>query len=537
MKSLRTKITFVTICVITIAIIVVSSLSVFFIRNTEHKKSDQLLLLLADTGKENLDYYFDSVQRSVEKVSKYANSVLRIESDEELEASSEEIREFFEETAYKTNGVFTYYFRIDPEVSKNVKGFWYTNLDDTGFVEHEVTDITKYDTSDTTKLVWFTVPKNEKKPIWISPYFTDTLNLKVISYNYPITYAGRFIGVIGIEIDYTIMANQINGIKLFENGYAFLSDDRGNLFYHPKIDLSEQTEPLTAPKGVASETTFFTYSYEGIKKEAAWKLLKNGMRLNVAVPLSEMEGDWQKLIINIIIVSFEVLIISTLFLMLYTRRISKPLKQLTEAAEQVDNGNYDYELKYEKDDELGKLTKTFKVLSGHMKDNISNLNKQVFVDSLTQVKNKAAYLEYVNKIEERIKNKEQFDFSIGVFDCNDLKKVNDLYGHDKGDIYLKVTASVLSQVFKNGYVYRIGGDEFAVILENDDFDNKDNLFIKLENTITRNNSEFEEVWKRVNVAYGFASYDPSVDRNTDEVMRRADKLMYDDKLIKKKKNN
>ena len=535
MKSLRTKITFVTICVITLAIIVVSSLSVFFIRNTEHKKSDQFLLLLADTGKENLDYYFDSVQRSVEKVSKYANSVLKINNDEALETSMEDIREFFETTAYKTNGVFTYYFRIDPEVSSNVKGFWYTNLDDTGFKEQKVTDITKYDTSDTSKLVWFTVPKNEKKPIWISPYFTDGLNLKVISYNYPITYGGRFIGVIGIEIDYTIMANQVNGITLFDDGYAFLSDDRGNLFYHPKIDLSNTSESIEAPKGVNSSTTYYTYEYQGVKKEAVWKPLRNGMRINVSVPVSEMEGDWQKLILNIVIVSFEVLIISTLFLLLYTRKISKPLKRLAEAAEQVDNGNYDYELKYEKDDELGKLTKTFKDLSAHVKDNITNLNKQVFVDSLTQVKNKAAYIEYMNKIEDRIIKGEHFDFSIGIFDCNDLKKINDLYGHDKGDTYLKITASVLLQVFQHGYVYRIGGDEFAVILENDDFYNKDNLFTKLENTISRNNSEHEDIWDRVNVAYGFAEYDPLIDRNADEVMRRADKLMYDDKLIKKNK--
>ncbi len=56
MHSLRTKITMLTTCITVIAVVVVTVLSVVFIRNTEHRKSDQLLLLLCETGERNLDY-------------------------------------------------------------------------------------------------------------------------------------------------------------------------------------------------------------------------------------------------------------------------------------------------------------------------------------------------------------------------------------------------------------------------------------------------------------------------------------------------
>ena len=530
MKSLRTKLTFITICVVALTIVIVSSLSVFFIRNTEAKKSDQILLLISETGKRNLDYYFDSVQKSVDNVAKYANANFTGTDDASLESNMEDLRLYFETIAYKTNGVYTYYYRIDPEISENVKGFWYTNLDGTGFKEHEVTDITQYDTLDTSKLVWFTVPKNERKPIWIAPYITDNLDKRVISYNEPVIYRGQFIGVIGIEIDYTVLANQVNRIKVFENGYAFLSDSEGKVIYHPYIDVTTLVEPLYVPK---TDLTFYKYKYNGIAKEAAWEQLLNGMRINITVPENEVEGDWQTLILNIIIVSIEVLIISSLFIMLYTRKISKPLKQLTEAAEQIDNGNFDYELKYDKDDELGRLTKTFKVLSSHMKDNISNLNKQVFVDSLTQVKNKLAFEEVKKNLDNRIIKKEQLEFSFGIFDCNDLKKINDIYGHDKGDICLKTASKCLNHIFS--HVYRIGGDEFAVLLENDDYYEKDNLLEKLKKSISKINSSTENEWEKINIAYGFTSYDANNDRDADEVLRRADKLMYDDKVLKKNK--
>ena len=65
MHSLRTKIATLTVCITVIAVVVVSMLSVMFIRRTERGKSNQLLLLLCETGERNLDYYFDSVEKSV----------------------------------------------------------------------------------------------------------------------------------------------------------------------------------------------------------------------------------------------------------------------------------------------------------------------------------------------------------------------------------------------------------------------------------------------------------------------------------------
>ena len=181
MKSLRTKITIMTLCVVIIAVTVVTVLSVFFIRKTEQRKSDQLLLLLCETGEKNLDYYFNSVQKSVAKVAAFVEADLNGLDDENFSRHMETVNDYFEEMAYRTNGVLTYYYRVDPEASSTVKGFWYTNLDGEGFVEHEVTDITKYDTSDTSKLVWFTVPKFEGTAIWLPPYITDNLDWKVIS--------------------------------------------------------------------------------------------------------------------------------------------------------------------------------------------------------------------------------------------------------------------------------------------------------------------------------------------------------------------
>ncbi len=335
MHSLRTRITLLTVCVIVLAVTTVTCLSVVFIRKNEKLESDQLLLLLCETGERNLDYYFNSVQKSVSKVSSFVEDDLDGLEPEKLQRHIDRVGKYFEEMASKTNGVLTYYYRIDPEVSDAVKGFWYTNLDGEGFVEHEVTDITLYDTQDTSKLVWFTVPKYEGKAIWLPPYITDNLGRRVISYNVPIYYDRQFVGVVGIEIDYSTMAEQVESIRLYANGYAFLSDADGELFFHPRIDVTQLTEETMpeVPDGLVTDSTFIRYHFDGVDKQAAWLPLCNGMRLNVAVPISETEGDWQKLIREILVLSAVVLVVLSLFMLYYTDRITRHLEELTRAAE------------------------------------------------------------------------------------------------------------------------------------------------------------------------------------------------------------
>ena len=524
---------FLTACVVLLAVTIVSAMSVLFIRNTEHRKSDQLMLLLCETGEKNLDYYFNSVQKSVERVASFVEADLDGPEDSQLEDHVKRVEKYFEDMAAKTNGVLTYYYRIDPELSKTVKGFWYTNLSGEGFVEHKVTDISLYDTKDTSKLVWFTVPKYKGEAIWLPPYITDNLNKRVISYNVPIYWKGQFVGVVGIEIDYTTMAEQVDSIRLYSNGYAFLSDAEGSLFYHPHIDVSKLSEnkmPAT-PDGLISESTFVQYNFNGVDKIAAWLPLSNGMRLVVSTPVSEAEGDWQALVFDIVIIAIGVLALSIVLTTIYTRRITKPLMALTDAAEQVEAGNYDVELSYNSNDEIGILTRAFTHLASNMKEHINDLSHKVFVDALTSVNNKAAFTAACEDLQKHMENDlVPFKFAIGIFDCNKLKYINDKYGHDKGDIYLMRASGAISKAFQDCSVFRIGGDEFAVILRGDDYQNRELLLERFEDIKNRRNASTENEWEKINIAMGFAEYNPDRDANVEEVARRADKQMYEDKF-------
>ena len=231
MKSIRTRITVIIVIAIILSTGITMALGVWDVVSIGQTSSKQSLELLCENGEKNLDYYFESVGQSVEMVASYAESDLEQLGEDRIEEHIAHVDTLFGKVARQTSGVMTYYYRIDPAFTDKEVGFWYVEAGGNGFTPHEVTDITQYDLNDTTQLVWYTVPKASREPVWLPPYITDNLGARVISYNVPIIVHDQFVGVVGIEIDYTTMANQVDSIRLYKHGYAYLSDENGRIIY------------------------------------------------------------------------------------------------------------------------------------------------------------------------------------------------------------------------------------------------------------------------------------------------------------------
>ena len=539
MRSIQSKTTLLTIAGILVAIIVATIISAISVRNIGIDSAKQNLQLLCEAGEKSLDYYFESVEQSVETVSTYIKSDLLTISDGELDQHMARAKNVFNTSANQTNGVMTYYYRIDPNYSETEKGFWYVKNKTNAFEEHEVTDITKYDTQDTSKLVWFTVPKFTGKAIWLKPYITDTIEERVISYNVPIYKGNNFVGVVGIEISYLTMKKQVDAIKLHETGYAFIDDEEGNIVYHPYIDVLDMDEKdiPSVPKGLLNENGVSNYTYDGSEKIGVWKSLSNGTRLNVVISLDEVNGPWQRLIVQLIIVAVAIGLVFGTLTIIFSRRITRPLRELTNAAEEINEGNYDVKLDYKGNDEIGTLTTTMNRLIEHLGGYITDLNSLAYADALTSVRNKGAYDIFMEQMQKRIDDGEDPKFAIAIFDCDSLKVINDTYGHDKGDVYIKNSCNLICRVFAKSPVFRLGGDEFAVILQSEDYLNRE----KLKNVFIEKSAEIcafaKEPWEKISVAIGLADYNYAEDKDVHNVARRADHLMYEDKHARKQADN
>ena len=86
-------------------------------------------------------------------------------------------------------------------------------------------------------------------------------------------------------------------------------------------------------------------------------------------------------------------------------------------------------------------------------------------DALTGVKNKYAYVDAEKSLNKQIDEGDNTAFAIVVCDVNNLKLVNDTLGHKTGDKYIKKACITICSIFKHSPVFRVGGDEFAIICQ------------------------------------------------------------------------
>lgn len=164
-----------------------------------------------------------------------------------------------------------------------------------------------------------------------------------------------------------------------------------------------------------------------------------------------------------------------------------------------------------------------------MKEQVSAMDEIAYKDALTGVRNKAAYDEYTARLAGEIYRGEAA-FGIVMIDLNYLKRVNDTYGHEQGNVYLKQCCEMVCTIFDHSPVFRVGGDEFVAILENSDLANRYPLIARFKAEMReRAENSLLQPWEKVSAAVGLAVYEPGRDRSVDDVFKRADQEMYADK--------
>ncbi len=151
-------------------------------------------------------------------------------------------------------------------------------------------------------------------------------------------------------------------------------------------------------------------------------------------------------------------------------------------------------------------------------------NEKAYRDELTGVKNKAAYKELEAVLDDRIREEIAGDFSVVVCDVNGLKLINDRQGHIEGDAYIKSACMLICHIWTHSPVFRIGGDEFAVVLQGEDHVQRDALLETLKSRVLENQRIGGVV-----VAAGMADYEPGRDTSVASVFERADSRMYENK--------
>lgn len=162
---------------------------------------------------------------------------------------------------------------------------------------------------------------------------------------------------------------------------------------------------------------------------------------------------------------------------------------------------------------------------------VSAYLEQAFWDNATGVRNKNSFENQMSALEKKYQNK-QLNIGFIICDMNGLKLINDNYGHAEGDKLIKAAASILQDNLKNAYsVYRIGGDEFAVI-----YLSPNDEVVKTEMGAAQSAcGNYKGSPVKLSIAMGYAS-GTSTSAGFMEIYSRADANMYENKAAAKQLN-
>jgi diguanylate cyclase (GGDEF)-like protein len=184
-------------------------------------------------------------------------------------------------------------------------------------------------------------------------------------------------------------------------------------------------------------------------------------------------------------------------------------------------------------DELGELSQNINLMLTELEQMHIEVAHHAYYDSMTGLLNRRMGFE---KLSEAMKAADSGagQLSIVYLDLNDLKKINDKYGHKEGDALIKDTVNVLEKsINKVKHIVRMGGDEFMIILPDVDAAETERVLEGVQKRVDEVNQERDKAYN-ISFSYGVAQYQKG--QNIDHYIEQADEKMYRAKKIYREKS-
>lgn len=126
------------------------------------------------------------------------------------------------------------------------------------------------------------------------------------------------------------------------------------------------------------------------------------------------------------------------------------------------------------------------------------------------------------------------EFVLCFLDINNLKKVNDTYGHTEGDRYIiTLCEMVQSKIQEEDIFFRLGGDEFIIIFRDKNKIQAENIWNEIKEQLIAKNEQEKNPYQ-IMASHGLVYYSSDLEIDLEEIIEKADKLMYKEKRKTKK---
>lgn len=174
------------------------------------------------------------------------------------------------------------------------------------------------------------------------------------------------------------------------------------------------------------------------------------------------------------------------------------------------------------------LRNPYSILLRELKKKEEKLQTLAVTDPLTNLYNRRGFFSMLDR-QMKLAARTGKELLLLYIDLDDMKHINDKFGHQAGDDALIGTAAILRKTFRDtDIIGRTGGDEFAVLMINSVTSTREETLFRLHRNIDAYNKNSDKRYK-LSFSIGTAIYDPKSPISRDELMARADEAMYEQK--------
>ncbi len=544
MKSISTKFIALILAGIVISSSLIGIIAVIRVDKNTNNSTTAMLNTLANWHASEINGLMGRIEKSVEVIAgcaeKYVQSADQLYDEDFCDEYMEYIDSILLNAANATDGSVSVYIRLNPEITTPSKGLFYIKTGhDAQFHIEPNTDLSLYEPTDIEHVGWYFVPVANGKPTWMEPYQNKNIGVYMISYIIPIYCRNDLLGVVGMDIDFNLIQSKVDSIQIYDTGYAYLADDNFDIVYHrnlPKGTSATDAGIVFKSKYEQLSTDYrsgvlYEYEHNGIKRRMSFRKLNNGVNLYITAPLSEIDKAKNEVVLQIMIATVVAALLFVIVTIVICRTLIRPLKRLTAIAEEIASGDLSVKIDINTKDEIGTLARAFRHTVKKLRIYIDKMSRLAYLDTLTGVQNKTAYADVTAELEQKIADNKA-RFALVVLDINGLKNINDTKGHYYGDLLISSAAKLITGIFIDCPTYRIGGDEFVVLLNGIAYDERRALYGAFR---TAMQVELEkDPDDAIIIASGLSEFIQGSDKSYDDVFKRADSAMYNNKKEIKK---
>lgn len=350
------------------------------------EKSYQIMSAECSNVSADINAYLSSVEQSVNTLSDVAMADLDDfsafqTSGAYVEEYTGKLYEMLLNSSSNTDGVVCSYIRFNPDFTEPTSGLFMTrNNTSEPFQSVTPTDFSIYDKSDIAHVGWYYTPVNNGKPTWMAPYLNENVGIYMISYVVPLFRDGVNVGIVGMDIDFTMVHDIAEKLDIYDTYLPIITDDSNNIVYCRDYDfgtpLSDTGDASALISSISSDSReMVTAVIGGVHRRAVFAPLNNGMKLIVTADGMEIFNENNQLFVRIIITIFLVAAVAVVISVVITRRMTKPLKSLNEAAKRIADGDLDVSVECSSRDDIGMLAENFGRTVSQLKNYAGYINE------------------------------------------------------------------------------------------------------------------------------------------------------------------